>query len=79
MSRLRGHKELGGTQLGQLTLTDQRDIPDLMTSCSAYKAGGEKKKEGTFRVMVLFPQVAVACDNPASLEITEHLPASGQQ
>ena len=34
-----------GTQLGQLTPTDQRDIPYHMTSWSAYKAGGRRRKE----------------------------------
>ena len=40
-----------GTQLGQLTPTDQRDIPYHMTSWSAYKAGGRRRKGGTFGVM----------------------------
>ena len=46
-----------GTQLGQLTPTDQRDIPYHMTSCSAYKAGGRRHTHThTFRVMVfVFP------------------------
>jgi len=33
-----------GTQLGQLTPADRRDIPHRMTSCSAYKSG---EGEGT--------------------------------
>ena len=42
------------TQLGQLTATDQRDIPHHMTSCLAYKARG--RKVGTFGVMAfVFP------------------------
>ena len=41
-----------GTQLGQLTPTDQRDIPYHITSFSAYKAG----KRGTFGAMAfVFP------------------------
>ena len=41
-----------GTQPGQLTPTDQRAIPYHMTSCSAYKAGGRRRKGGTLGVMV---------------------------
>ena len=33
-----------GTQPGQLTPTDQRDIPDHVVSCSAYKAGGRRRR-----------------------------------
>lgn len=33
-----------GTQLGQLTPADQRDIPDHMASCSAHKSGEEEGK-----------------------------------
>ena len=40
-----------GTQLGQLTPTAQRDIPDHMMPCSAYKAGRRRRKRGMFRVM----------------------------
>ena len=35
VSRLGISKRLGGTQLGQLTPTDQKDIPCLMISCLA--------------------------------------------
>ena len=34
------------TQSGQLTPTDQRDIPDYMTACSAIERWGKKKEEG---------------------------------
>ncbi|XP_052652315.1 uncharacterized protein LOC128145747 isoform X2 [Harpia harpyja] len=34
-----GTRSSEGTQLGQLMPTDPRDIPDHMTSCSAYKDG----------------------------------------
>jgi len=45
-----------GTQLGQLTPTDQRDIPCHITSCSAYKADGRRKKRWTWEVMAfVFP------------------------
>ena len=36
-----------GTQPGQLTPTDPRHIPDHMTSCSAYRAGGRRRKRWT--------------------------------
>jgi len=32
-----------GTQLGQLTPPDQRDIPYPMASCSAYKVWGRRR------------------------------------
>lgn len=43
-SPLGGPKSREETDSGQLILTDQRDIPRHMTSCSAYKAreGGER-------------------------------------
>ena len=40
-----------GTQPGQLTPTAQRDIPYHRTPCSAYKAGGRRRKGGTLGVM----------------------------
>jgi len=44
------------TYPGQLTSTDQRDIPCHMTSCSAYKMGRSRRKGGTFEVMAfIFP------------------------
>ena len=51
-----GTRSWEGTQPGQLTPTDPRDSPDHMTSRSAYKAGGRRRKGGTFRVMAfVFP------------------------
>lgn len=35
----------------EVTQTDQRDIPDLMTSSSEYKMGGRRWRCGTFGVM----------------------------
>jgi len=35
-----------GTQPGQLTTANQRDIPCHMMSCSASKVGGKKKEGG---------------------------------
>ena len=68
-----------GTQLGQLTPTDQRAIPYHMTSCSAYKAG-EEEGRGTFGVMVfVFPSHCYTWWSPAFLEMAEHLPAHGKE
>lgn len=36
-----------GTQPGQLTTTDPRDIPYPTAPCSAHTAGGRSKKSGT--------------------------------
>lgn len=44
VSRLGGHKNLG-TQPGQLTPPDHRNIPCHMLSCSAHKAGGGEGRE----------------------------------
>ena len=45
-----------GTQPGQLPPAAQRDIPDHRMSCSAHKAGGRRRKGGTFRVTAfVFP------------------------
>jgi len=42
--------------MGQLTPTDQRDVPYHVTSCSAYKAGARRRKTRTFDVMAfVFP------------------------
>ena len=69
-----------GTQLGQLTPTAQRDIPDHMTSCSAYKAGGRRGKAGTIGAMAfVFPSHRYAWWSPAFLEVAEHLPANGKR
>lgn len=38
-----------GTWPGQVTPTGQRDIPDPLPSCSAYKAGGEEGSGGCLR------------------------------
>jgi len=43
------HKKLGGDTAGT---TDQKDSPYCMTSCSAFKAGGRRRKGGKFGVMV---------------------------
>jgi len=64
-----------GTEQGQLTPADQRDIPDQVM-CSAIKTG--RKKE----LWCLSSQVTVTCDEvtvPAFLETAERLPARGKQ
>ena len=58
----RGTRSWEGTQLGQLTPTDQRDIPYHMTSCSAIKAGGKKEEGRMFGVMAFLFQVTVTHD-----------------
>ena len=69
-----------GTQPGQLTPTDQRDIPYHMTSCSAYKARGRRRKWGMFGVMVfVFTGNHYTWWSPAFLEVAEHLPADGKR
>jgi len=40
------HGKLGGDMAGTGDPTDQRDIPCHMTSRSAYKAGGRRRKGG---------------------------------
>jgi len=51
-----GTRSWEGTQPGQLAATDQRDFLWHMTSCSAYKGGGRRKKGAVFRMMAfVFP------------------------
>ena len=46
-----------GTQLGQVTPTDQRDISSGRTSCSVCTAEGRRRNGGMFRVVVfVFPR-----------------------
>ena len=57
-----------GAQPGQLTQTGQRLIPYHTTSCPAYKAGGRRRKGGTFGVMALvFPSNPYVRWSPAFL------------
>jgi len=51
-----------GTQLGQLTPAGQRYIPHHMTSCSAIKAGGRRRKGGRLQLRCLAFQITVARD-----------------
>uniref|UniRef100_A0A8D0EQK9 Uncharacterized protein n=1 Tax=Strix occidentalis caurina TaxID=311401 RepID=A0A8D0EQK9_STROC len=48
VSRLGCARDWEGTQLGQLTPTDQRDIPYRIPSCSAIKPRGKKEEGGKF-------------------------------
>jgi len=78
--RLGVHKELEGTQLGQLTPTDQKSIPYYMMSCSAHKSGGRRRKSGKFGVMVFVcPSKHYTQWSPALLEMAERLPADRKQ
>ena len=56
----------GGTQPGQLTPTDQRDVPDQMASCSAYKSWG---KEGVIIKLKLIEILTFFCKNTTSANI----------
>jgi len=68
-----------GTQLGQLTPTDENNIPYHTMSCSACKAGERGRKWGTFGVMAfLFSSSHYAWWSPAFLEMAEPLPANGK-
>ena len=50
-----------GTQPGQLTPTDQRDIP-YHIMCSAVKAGGGRRKGGSLELQCLSSQVTITHD-----------------
>jgi len=66
-----------GTQLGQLTPADQRDILYHVMLWSAYKAGGRRRKRRIFRVMVfVFLSKLYVWWSPAFLEMAELLPAN---
>ena len=69
-----------GTQTGQVTQTDQRDIPYHMMSCSVYKElGGRGGGAAAFGVMVfVFPSNHYVWQSPAFLGMAEHLPAHGK-
>jgi len=52
-----------GTQLGQLTSADQRDIPDHIMLCSATKAEEKKNEgEGHLELRLLPSQVTIVHD-----------------
>lgn len=69
-----------GTQMGQLSPTDQKDIPDHKASCTVYKVGERRMEERKFGVIVfVFPGHCYMWWGPAFLEMAEHLPAHGKQ
>ena len=57
-----GTRSWEGTQPGQLTPTDPREIPHHTTSCSACKAGGRRRKGGRSEWWRLSSQVPVRRD-----------------
>lgn len=68
------------TQQGQVTQTDQRGIPDDMTSCSIYKMGARSGKGGTFGVMMFVcPNQCHTRMGSALLEMAEYLRAHQKQ
>ena len=67
------------TELGLLTPANQRNIPYHRTLRSAIKAGGGRRKGGTFRVVVsVFPSNCYVWRSPIFLEVVQHLPVSGK-
>ena len=73
-----GIRSWEGTQLGQLTPTDQRDIPDHKMSCSAYKAGGRRRKRGVVQSDgICLPKRLLGMMEPCFPEMAEHLPDMG--
>lgn len=54
--KLRVHEKMEETQSGQVATTNQRVLPDYMTSCLVYKLGRRRRKGRTFEVMTFdFP------------------------
>lgn len=66
-----------GVQLGQLTPTDQRNIPGHTASWSAYWAGEGADTHGV-RTFV-FPSRCSALRSLSLLRMVEHLPAHGEK
>jgi len=66
--------------MGQLTPTDQRDIPYHVTPCSAIKEGRKKEDGEDVRSDVLcLPKQPLHVMGPAFLEMAKHLPADGKE
>lgn len=64
-----------GTQMGQQTPTNQKDIPAHTATWSADRAGGRRSKWEMFRVVLfVLPTFCYMLWSPNSLEMTEHLP-----
>lgn len=53
---------LEGTQPGQVTQTDPRDVPDHVTACSVWKLGAEGGRGCVFGIMVFVFQVIALQD-----------------
>lgn len=63
---------------GQLTLSDYRDIPYHMETCSAYKAG--VRRGSCLEQWGLLSQITVMGDGAQLFwEMAEHLPDDGNQ
>lgn len=67
---LGAHKDSGGTQLGQLSPTDPRGISNPMASCSAYRAGGRRRRGDVQSSGICLPQ-------PPSHEMEPCFPGDG--
>ena len=68
-----------GAQPGQLTPAGQRDIPYYMTSCSAIKSEGRRRKRGCSELRhFVFQSNRCVWWSPAVLEMAEQLPANGK-
>ena len=74
------HKDCKGTELGELTQSDQKDAPYHMASCWTVKAGS-KKEEGrdVWNYGICLPKEAWCKMSLAFLRMAEHLPADGKQ
>lgn len=59
-----GDPQEAGTQRGQLTTTDCRDIPQHVVSCSAYESGEGRRKGAMFRVMAFVSPITFMHGGP---------------
>lgn len=67
------------TEPGQMTPSDLRDIPSHMTSCSAHRAGGQRRKAGKiWRDGVCFPKPPLHVMEPGCSGNGWTLPALGK-
>lgn len=65
---------------GQLTQTEERDVPYHTASWTAIKARGMKEEGMDFqRDGVCLPKKLLHVMSPAFLEVAEHLPGDGKQ
>jgi len=69
-----------GTQSGQPTPTDQRDVPYHVTSCSAIKPEERRRNRPMFGVRAsVFPSNRYSPSSPVTLEIAKRLPTDRKQ